>query len=82
MANPSINTNRKVIFSSRSSDEVYTELDRLADLFKNVHRRKLDCDLYFSSQGADRENIYSVTVYYGSQLDELAWLEANVKEGL
>ncbi len=80
--NPTVNIHRKVIFTSRSSEEVYGELDRLSGLFKAIHRRNASVDLYFSSSGCDRESLYSVTVYYGPQLDELAWLESNVKEGL
>lgn len=78
--NSSTNTNRTILFSSRYSKETYGELERLESLYLAVMRRKLTVDLYFSVEGPDKSPVYSITVYHGSQTDEVEWLRENVKE--
>ena len=78
--NPTINTNRTTLFSSRYAKDAYAELERLESLYLATVRRKLGVDLYFSVSGEDKTTLYSIVVYYGGQTDEVTWLRENVKE--
>jgi hypothetical protein len=72
---------RQSIYATRSHADAFSELTRLDKLFLSAYKRAAKVELFFSSEGSERENQrYGITAYYlPEQKDELDFFVKNAK---
>lgn len=74
---------RRQFYTSSSHTDVFAQLIHLEGLYLKTFGRRMETELFFSSQGDCKDrSTYGVTAYYAptpAGADEVEWLENNVK---
>lgn len=74
------NKNRYILYVSHSSKQTYDEMERLGKLYKDIYKKNLTVDLFFSDYGQRISTQYGITVYFQDQFEELNFLKENISK--
>lgn len=75
------NKNRRILFYTDSAPEAMSEIDRLDQLFRQVHNRAPESEMFIGTDWSRGRPTYSVSLYYEStQDDEVYFFVDNVRK--
>lgn len=58
---------KRIFFNNSSSiNQVYEEMERLDNLFRAVHKRAPDVEMFISTEWNNNQPIYSLSIYFNS----------------
>ncbi len=78
--NPNNKNRLSPVFTSNSSRKVFLEIERLQDLYKASHKRKLSTQLLFSAWEESGKPKFGISLEWENknQLTEVNWIKDNL----